>query len=136
MSKVHCDVCNVDLNRGGFAHHKKTKKHLIGEAKKYGKFDFASGQIIQNGGTTEIKQVEAKPAEIKQPKIEEITLSVLDEPFKSKNSIKIDPSLSTHDRNLVIKQRIIDMFEGQRMPLPFKSIINGINKIEHIDEIV
>lgn len=53
MSKVHCDCCNIDLLKGGFAHHKKTKKHLVEEAKKFGKFDFSTGQIIQSGGIVE-----------------------------------------------------------------------------------
>lgn len=132
MSKVHCDVCNVDLNKSGFAHHKKTKKHLIEDAKKYGKYDFATGQIIQTGGTIENKPVEAKQKKDVIGSLEEISIGF--DLMPKMNHIKLDPSLSKHDRNLVIKQRIIDMFEGQKIPAPFMSIINGINRIEHLDE--
>ena len=44
--KIHCDLCNVDVSRSGFSHHKLTKKHSIEEAKKYGKYDFITHTII------------------------------------------------------------------------------------------
>lgn len=65
MSKIHCDICNVDINKNGLAHHKKTNKHIIEEAKKYGKYDFTTHQIVSGG-------------ELIKPNISEISLNLQD----------------------------------------------------------
>jgi hypothetical protein len=139
MSKVRCDICNVDLNKSGFAHHKKTKKHLIEDAKKYGKYDFATSQIIQTGGVVENKLIDTKPIEAKPPEVkpktttpkpkkdveplEEITLSFLHEPVAptKTNEIKferLNPNLSRKEKNIKTLA-LLDDFMKDVTPKPY-----------------
>jgi hypothetical protein len=132
MSKVKCDICGIDLNKSGLAHHKKTKKHLIEEAKKYNKFDFSTGQIIQNGG------ISTKP-------LEEISLNIIDEPFLSETKLKtsnldiitfkrLDPNLSKKEKN-TLTLNLLDDFMKNINPKPY--FVEQLRKhIETFDKII
>lgn len=130
MSKIKCDICNIELNKNGFAHHKKTKKHLIEEAKKFNKYDFSSGKIIQNGGNS------MKP-------LDEISLNI-DEPFLSETILKptntdyikfkrLDSNLSKKEKNM-LTLNLLDDFMKNINPKPY--FVEQLRKhIETFDKI-
>jgi len=43
--KSKCDLCGGSYTKDNRGHHIKSKKHLTAEAKKYGCFDFTTGEI-------------------------------------------------------------------------------------------
>lgn len=108
MSKIHCDICNIDLNKAGFAHHKKTNKHLIEEAKKYGMFDFSAGKIIQKGGI---------PTE--KPILGEISLNMDDAFINDKITYnRLNPNLSKEEKNIKTLE-LLDDFMKDIKPKPY-----------------
>lgn len=114
MSKVKCDVCGIDLSKSGLAHHKKTKKHLIEEAKKYGKYDFATGKIMQNGGAQPNQSILGNLLENNTVDIPEILIAH-PKVFKYE---RLDPNLSRKDKNMKTLI-LLDDFMKDISPKPY-----------------